>query len=125
MSTNIRLAKNCEYCGTDFIAKTTVTKYCGDTCAKRAYKARKRNQKIEGAKKERKRSYPKPAEEHLEVIQEKHFLTVAEAAILLRVSKPTIYRLIKDGEINAVQFSERTTRIKRSEIDKLFNPPIK
>ena len=120
MSTNIRLAKNCEYCGKDFIAKTTVTKYCGDPCAKKAYKARKRNQKIGGAKKENKRSFPKPAEGDLETIQEKDFLAVAEVATLLRLSKPTIYRLIKEGNLKAVKFSQRSTRIKRSDIDNLF-----
>ena len=120
MSTNIRLAKNCEFCGKDFIAKTTVTKYCGDPCAKRAYKAKKRKQKIGGAKNASKRSFPKPAEGHLETIQEKDFLTVSEVATLLRISKPTIYRLIKEGNLKAVKFSERSTRIKRSDIDNLF-----
>ena len=120
MSTNIRLAKNCEFCGKDFIAKTTVTKYCGDPCAKRAYKARKRNEKIGGAKNETKRNFPKPSEKHLETIQEKDFLTVSEVGTLLRLSKPTIYRLIKEGNLKAVKFSQRSTRIKRSDIDNLF-----
>lgn len=120
MSSNIRLAKNCEFCGKDFIAKTTVTKYCGDHCAKRAYKARKRNEKIGSVKKENKRSFPKPAEGHLETIQEKDFLTISEVATLLRLSKPTIYRLIKEGNLKAVKFSQRSTRIKRSDIDNLF-----
>ncbi len=120
MSTNIRLAKNCEFCGKDFIAKTTVTKYCGDPCAKKAYKARKRNEKIGSAKKENRRIFPKPAEGHLETIQGKDFLTISEVAILLRLSKPTIYRLIKDGNLKAAKFSQRSTRIRRSDIDNLF-----
>ena len=50
MSSNIRIDKICQHCGEEFVAKTTVTKYCGDVCAKRAYKARKRKEKIQAAK---------------------------------------------------------------------------
>jgi len=46
MSSNIRVLRICKLCGEEFIAKTTVTKFCGDRCAKRAYKARKKDEKI-------------------------------------------------------------------------------
>ena len=49
MSSNISIQKVCEYCGNDFIAKTTVTRCCSDDCAKKAYKARKRAEKINTA----------------------------------------------------------------------------
>ncbi len=49
MSSNIRLPKICQFCGVDFIAKTTVTKYCGDNCAQRAYKKPKREEKIKSS----------------------------------------------------------------------------
>ena len=52
MSSNIRLQKTCQHCGNRFTAKTTVTQFCSDTCAKRAYKQRKRDAKIEVAIKE-------------------------------------------------------------------------
>jgi hypothetical protein len=42
MSSNIRIAKVCNYCGSQFMARTTVTRYCGDICAKKAYKQRER-----------------------------------------------------------------------------------
>ncbi|HBH06588.1 MAG TPA: DNA-binding protein, partial [Flavobacteriales bacterium] len=42
MSSNMRIPKICQECGSDFIAKTTVTQYCSDRCSKRAYKKRKR-----------------------------------------------------------------------------------
>jgi len=47
MSSNIRIEKTCLYCAEFFIAKTTVTKYCSDNCAKRAYKKRKRQEKLQ------------------------------------------------------------------------------
>jgi hypothetical protein len=46
MSSNIRLKKVCQHCHRPFIAKTTVTKFCGDECAKRNYKKRERDKKI-------------------------------------------------------------------------------
>ena len=49
MSSNLQIPKGCQHCGNSFVARTTVTKYCGDTCAKRAYKKRKRNEKIKAA----------------------------------------------------------------------------
>jgi hypothetical protein len=47
MSSNLFIPKSCKHCGKAFTARTTVTNYCGDTCAKKAYKARKRNEKIQ------------------------------------------------------------------------------
>ncbi|MFL0131990.1 hypothetical protein [Tenacibaculum maritimum] len=47
MSSNIRIEKKCFFCGTTFIARTTVTKHCSNSCAKKAYKARKRKEKID------------------------------------------------------------------------------
>ena len=46
MSSNIRLKKVCQDCGNLFTAKTTVTKFCSDDCAKRNYKKRKREASI-------------------------------------------------------------------------------
>ncbi len=117
MSTNIRVQRICQHCGNDFIARTTVTKYCGDNCAKRAYKVRKRNEKINNSNKETKEIIRKPIEQ----IKAKEFLTVNETAILLGCSKRTAYRLIEKGTIKAVNLSERMTRVKREELDKLLS----
>ena len=38
MSSNIFVQRICEECGNEFTARTTVTRFCGDRCAKRAYK---------------------------------------------------------------------------------------
>ena len=47
MSSNIKVQRICQHCGNEFTARTTTTQYCGDTCAKRAYKARLRAAKVE------------------------------------------------------------------------------
>ena len=114
MSSNIRLQKTCQHCGNRFTAKTTVTQFCSDTCAKRAYKQRKRDEKIEVAiKEETEKAMYNPA------ISQKEFLTVDEACQLINASRWTIYRLIDKGELKAGKLG-RSTRIPRTAINELF-----
>ena len=56
----------------------------------------------------------------LEIINAKELLTVKEVSVLLRCSKKTIYRNIKNGNIKATNLGKRITRIKRADIDGLF-----
>lgn len=115
MSSNIKLQKICEHCGREFTARTTVTRFCGDDCAKRNYKKRAREAKIA------KSNHLGKEENHAaDRIKEKDFLTVGEAAALLSCSKRTIYNYIIDGKIKAGNPSTRMTRIPRSEINRLF-----
>lgn len=116
MSSNIRVQRICQHCGKEFTARTTVTRHCGDDCAKRAYSARKRAVIIEQSNYEIQRIITKPAEE----LKAKEFLTVRDVATLLNCSVRSVYYYIKNGNIKAVNLAERTTRIKRSDIDKLF-----
>ncbi len=116
MSSNIKIQRICQHCGNEFTARTTVTQYCGDNCAKRAYKARIRNAKVEVSNTETLRIKTKPIEE----LKAKEFLTVRDIATLLNCSVRTVYYYIKSGNIKAVNLGQRITRVKRSEIDKLF-----
>lgn len=116
MSSNIRIEKVCEYCQESFIAKTTSTQYCGDVCAKKAYKARAREEKILKSKHVAYKRKVAP----LTDLQTKEFLTVREAAALISCSVRSIYYYIESGKITAGNPSLRMTRIRRSEIDKLF-----
>ena len=120
MSTNIKVQRICQYCGKEFTARTTVTQFCGDRCAKLAYKARKKAEKIENSNAETKKILAKPIEE----IKTKEFLTVRDISKLLNCSRPTVYRLISKGIINGINLAQRKTTIPRSEIDKLFSVEI-
>lgn len=117
MSSNIRVNKICQYCGKEFEAKTTVTKTCSDPCAKMLYKQKQRALKLQGAKEETEKIKAKP----IEAIKAKEFLTVREVAALLTCSVRSVYYHIETGNIKAVNLAQRITRVKRSEIDKLFN----
>lgn len=48
------------------------------------------------------------------------FLTVAEVAERMRVSKMTVYRLVHSGELPAVRFG-RSFRVQRSAVDELIS----
>ena len=119
MSSNIQVQRICQHCGKEFTARTTVTQYCGDTCSKRAYKARIRTGKVEQSNKETQRIKSQPIEE----LKTKEFLTVRDVARLLNCSVRSAYYYIESGTIKAVNLGQRITRVKRSEIDKLFEQP--
>ncbi len=114
MSSNIRIEKSCQFCGNHFTAKTTVTQFCSDDCAKKAYKKRKRDQKIEVA------VHKKAAAKTFNpVVLQKEFLTIDEICQLINASRWTIYRLIDNGKLQAGKVG-RSTRIPRTAINELF-----
>ena len=119
MSSNIRIQRVCQFCGKDFEAKTTVTKFCSDNCAKRGYKERMRKNKIAKSEEEVKVVKNKPMME----IQAKSYLTVGDVAALLQSSEQAIYDMINSGRLKATNLGVRKTRVMRADIDKLFNPP--
>ena len=49
-------------------------------------------------------------------ISEVRFLTVAEVATLMRVSKMTVYRLVHNGELPAVRVG-RSFRVQEDDVD--------
>ena len=116
MSSNIRVNRICQYCGKEFEARTTVTKTCSDQCAKKLYKQRQKEGKIQRSIAETMSVRTKPLEE----LKTKEFLTVKDLSRLLSCSVRTAYNLISNGNIKAVNLAQRKTLIKRSEIDKLF-----
>jgi len=116
MSSKIEVQRICEYCGNEFTARTTKTRYCSHTCNSKAYHAGIKNLKVELSNTKTKGIISKPIEE----IKVKEFLTVRNVATLLNSSTHTVYRLIEQGTIKAVNLSKRKTLVKRSNIDKLF-----
>ena len=116
MSSNIQVRRICQYCKQEFTARTTVTKCCSDKCSKAAYKARKRADSIDRSNTETIRM----KQQSVEQLQAKDYLTVTEVSQLLNCSTKSVYRYIKSDTISAVNLGQRLTRVKRSEIDKLF-----
>ena len=115
MNTKIRIQRICKHCGEEFTARTTVTQFCGDNCAKRAYKVRLRQAKIEKSNAETQAIRDKP----LEDLRAKDFLSIAETCALLGLSERTVFRLLQNGRIPASKFGRRTI-IKRADLEQLF-----
>tara|TARA_B100001167_G_scaffold185463_1_gene145690 strand:- start:739 stop:1161 length:423 start_codon:yes stop_codon:yes gene_type:complete len=122
MSSNLYIPKTCQHCGNLFTARTTVTKYCGDSCAKKAYKARKRKEKVDAALQETKAN--QEAQDSITVsadsLSNKDFLSITDASKLIGVSRWTIQRMIKRGQLKAVPFGRKHI-VARHQIENLFN----
>lgn len=115
MSSNMSVPKICQLCGVEFIARTTTTQYCGDPCAKKAYKNRIRDSKVRAVDPVafQKKEYNQG------LIKEKAFLSISETCKLLGASRMTLYRQIKSGTIRIGKLGGRII-IKKTEIEKLF-----
>jgi excisionase family DNA binding protein len=132
MSSNIKLKGICHHCGQEFIARTTVRKYCCHKCAQRAYKAKVRELQLRGSTADPDTAIKQPkAKENPDSyfdIKTLDYLTVKEAATLLKCDRRTVYRLIKSGRLAAGNLSLRRIRILKKDIDALFviqREPIK
>lgn len=110
MSSNMKILKTCEYCKQEFIARKTTSKTCSDDCAKRLYKLKQRNSKIQQAEiKEEIKRKPKTfvTEEEIRAIQAKEFLTLKEAALLLNVSPLTLRRWVLAGKVKSEKVGKK------------------
>ena len=116
MSSNIEVQRICRHCSNEFKARTTTTLYCSHRCNSAAYKAKQRAVKVEQSNKQTQQIKTQPIEE----LKAKEFLTVRDVATLLNCSLRSVYYYIECGNIKAVNLGQRFTRIKRSDIDKLF-----
>lgn len=119
MSSNISITRICQHCGIDFQARTTVTKYCSDNCAKKAYKLRIKTAKIKISEDETKVIRDKPVTD----LQFKDYLNVREVAILLGCSERSIYSMIDSGRLKAVNLLQRKIRIHRQDLEIIFENP--
>jgi excisionase family DNA binding protein len=66
-----------------------------------------------------KRRYASPLRTGLKMAGEIKFLTIAEVANLMRVSKMTVYRMVHNGELVAVRFG-RSFRIPEEEVNRIL-----
>lgn len=116
MSSNIRITRICQFCGSPFTAKTTVTKFCGDRCAKSAYKLRKKEEKI--------------SQSHTETSQDinhawlnasqKDYLNVKETCIFMGISRTTLWRLVKNEAIEVKEIGRKLI-FRKADIETFMN----
>lgn len=112
--------KTCEYCGKQFTAQKSSTRFCSKSCADRANKERirKGTQTVVETK------------DRIETIQNSQsfgdILSPRTLALYLGVSLRTAYRYLENGMIPAITTNKKTF-VRRSDVDKLFDsaPPYR
>ncbi|RDK87386.1 helix-turn-helix domain-containing protein [Marinirhabdus gelatinilytica] len=121
MSSNLKIPKTCLYCGKAFIARTTVTKYCGHKCNSRHYKQLKREEKVQDSlQQDIQQKQGNTEVSNPNSIAYKDFLSISEASELLGVSRWTIQRMVKRGQLKAVPMGRKHI-VARWQIESLFN----
>lgn len=111
------IKKVCEYCNNQFEASKSTTRYCSHKCNSKALKDAKRKEVIQLTEKLTKQ---KEVEKLTKDISNQEYLSISDAAVLMGVSRWTIYRYVVDGKIASKRLSERITRIRRTDLEAFF-----
>lgn len=114
MSSNIRIERICEWCGKQFTAQTTVTRFCSKRCSEHAYKERLRQKKISLSNQETAQNLREKESRN------KEFLTPSETARYLGVGRTYIYDCINRGKIKVTRIG-RKTLISKTDIQAMFD----
>lgn len=119
MSTNIKITRICEFCKNEFVAQTTVTRFCSPKCSKALNRALAKGIKIQKSNDEtNKIKYG-----DIEAVKAKDFLSINQTSQLFGISRRTIYRIIARGELDIAKFGTRTI-IRRCDLDTFFSLPL-
>lgn len=105
-----KIQKVCPICGKSFTPKTVTSQFCSTSCSHKSYKRKKAQQK---------------KEEKLQAIagsipSSRQFLSVQEAIAVFGVAKSTLYRLIRTGQIPAINLGTRLVRIDKQQLESIF-----
>jgi excisionase family DNA binding protein len=116
MSSNIKIQKNCEFCGGEFTARTLYTRYCSKSCNKKHYKQLLLEKHLE-TKTTQETIKVSPTEILKNSLQE--YFEIDEAAQIMRISRRTLYRLIETKKIKRKKLLSRTI-ISKDDIKTFF-----
>jgi|SRR5690606_18048691 len=116
MSSNIKIQKNCEFCGDEFTARTLYTRYCSKSCNKKHYKQLLLEKNLDTQ-----RGQESIKVSPIEILRNtsQEYFEVHEAAQIMRVSRATLYRLIKAKKFKKKKILSRTI-ISKDDIKSFF-----
>ena len=105
--------RTCPICGKSFLPYNQNQVYCSPECSTLGGdRSERENRRYQAAlaKAQAKRSK----------LEKKQQLSISDAARLLNVSRPTIYRLIDEGSLSPIRISPRSIRIPREQLQNLI-----
>jgi excisionase family DNA binding protein len=105
-----RIEKECVVCGNPFVPKTVDSIYCSKICGNAAY----RKKKVQKKKEEEQQAVVD------RISSDRLYISVPEAIALFGVAKSTLYRLIRQRKIPAINLGIRLVRIDRAAIEEMF-----
>jgi excisionase family DNA binding protein len=105
-----KIQKQCAICGQTFVPKTVDSVYCSKKCGATAYRKKKILEKKEA---ERKAVADK-------ISADRSYISIPEAIALFGIAKSTLYRLVRQKRIPAINLGTRLVRIDREAIEKMF-----
>ena len=103
----------CQWCGKPFIAQKTTTRFCSPECAKRGYKHRIKERKME-------LRHAQEMQELRQTLGQQDYFTFSQAARLMGVSRQYIYKLVKEDKLRASRISKKMSFIRRADIELLL-----
>ena len=112
------IKKVCEFCGREFEAYTQTARYCSHQCNCKAYREIKRKEVISLSASMASKTKREKAKVDL---SGREYLSISEAASLLGWCKQTVYNYCHKGIIPAKRLSQRTTLIRKKDIEALFD----
>lgn len=122
MSSNISIPKICNHCGKSYIAHKTTTRYCSLICNSRDYKLKVKQDKIKKTLIEQQNIICSTQESNIinpNSLLSKNYLSIQDTADLIGVSRWTINRMVKRGELQIHKFGRKKI-IQKSQIENLF-----
>ena len=105
-----KIQKQCAICGEQFIPKTVNSVYCSHNCSDAAY----RKKKVLLKQEEQKKAIVE------KISTDRLYISVPEAVALFGIAKSTLYRLVRQGRIPAINLGSRLVRIDRATIEEMF-----
>ena len=122
MSSNISIPKICNHCGKSYIAHKTTTRYCSLICNSRDYKLKVKQEKIKNTLIEQQNIICSTQENNVinpNSLLSKNYLSIQDTADLIGVSRWTINRMVKRGELQIHKFGRKKI-IQKTQIENLF-----
>ena len=105
-----QIVRKCKVCGAEFVAKTLESWYCTPRCGKIAWKRRK-DESINMQRLDKIVKSIPDCRDHIKI---------SEAYALFGISKYTVYRLIKKGDISHVNLGTNQIRVNKQEQQQKF-----